>query len=124
MIRNVQARPKWLAMMIIGFAAMLLSASSAAWADSAHNDYDRHWNYGQVQSQSAHDHHVFQKRYHQHGKRRGHEKHHVGYYCRPCNHYFSARDELYDHVAYRHRVPFRHLSVAVSFGAFGWIFFG
>ena len=132
MTRNVQARPKWLATIIIGSAAILLFAPSAAWAGSGHHDYDRHRTHGQYKSHFAHLHHtshkrhhyVSHKRHHQRGKRRGHEKHHVGYYCRPCNNYFSARDELYDHVAYRHHVPFRHLTVAVSFGAFGWIFFG
>lgn len=69
-------------------------------------------------------HYVSHKRHRQHGKRRGYEKYHVGYYCGPCNHYFSARDELYDHVAHHHHVPYGHLSLAVSFGGFGWIFFG
>jgi hypothetical protein len=112
--------------MIIGSAAMLLFAPSAAWAGSGHHDYDRHRTTSRYDSHSAHarGHHASHKRKGHRGKRRGHEKHHVGYYCRPCNHYFSARNELYDHVAYRHRVPFRHLEVAVSFGGFGWIFFG
>ncbi len=140
MIRNAQAQPKWLVTIFIGSAAMLLFAPSAAWAGSGHRDYDRYRTHGQYQSHSEHRHHISHKRYHhvshrrnhhfshkrhhQHGKRRGYETQHVGYYCRPCNHYFSARDELYDHVAHQHHVPFRDLSVAVSFGAFGWIFFG
>jgi hypothetical protein len=132
MIRNAKVRPRWLATICIGSAVMLLLAPSAAWAGSGHNDYDRYRTHGRYESYSNNGHHVshkrhqhvFHKRQHHRGKRRGHEKHHVGYYCRPCNHYFSARDELYDHVAYRHRVPFRQLSLAVSFGAFGWIFFG
>jgi hypothetical protein len=132
MIRNAQVRPRWLATIVIGSAAMLLFAPSAAWADSGHNDYDRDRTHGWYQSHSAHRHHAshkrnkhaFQKRHHKHGKRRGYDERYVGYYCQPCDHYFSARDELYDHVAYQHRVPYRQLSLAVSFGAFGWIFFG
>ena len=141
MIRNAQAQPKWLSVMTIGFAATLLLAPSAAWAGSGHNDNDRHRTASQYESRDAdaRHHHASHKRHHQashkrhqrafhknhwRGKRRGHEKQYVGYYCRPCDHYFSARDELYGHVAYRHRVPSRHLEVAVSFGEFGWIFFG
>jgi hypothetical protein len=140
MIRNAQARPKWLVTIFIGSAAMLMFAPSAAWAGSGDHDYDRYRTHGQYQSHTEHRHHISHKRYHhvshrrnhhsshkrhyQHGKRRGYETQYVGYYCRPCNHYFSARDELYDHVAHQHHVPFRDLSVAVSFGAFGWIFFG
>ena len=140
MTRNVQARSKWLAPIIIGSAAMLMLAPGAAWAGSGDHDYDRHRTDGRYESNSAHPHHAFHKRHHyaspkrhrhashkrhhQRGKRRGREIHHVGYYCRPCNNYFSARGELYDHVAYRHQVPYRHLSLAVSFSSFGWIFFG
>ena len=140
MIRNAQVRPKWLATILIGSASALLFAPSAAWAGSRHQDYDRHRTHGQYQSHSGQrqhvshkrnhhgvyrrDHRVSHKRHHQHGKRRGYERQNVGYYCEPCNHYFGARDELYDHVAYQHHVPFRHLSLAVSFGSFGWIFFG
>ena len=141
MIRNAQARSKWLSVTTIGFAATLLFAPSAAWAGSGHNDYDRHRtsSYYEARHTEARHHHASHKRHHhashkghhrasykghQRGKRRGHEKQSVGYYCRPCDHYFSARDELYGHVAYRHRVPSRHLEVAVSFGEFGWIFFG
>jgi hypothetical protein len=133
MIRNAQAQPKWLSVTTIGFAATLLLAPSAAWAGSGHNDYDRHRtsSYYEARHADARHHHASHKRHHhashkghQRGKRRGHEKQYVGYYCRPCDHYFSARDELYGHVAYRHRVPSRHLEVAVSFGEFGWIFFG
>ena len=132
MIRNAQARPKWLATIFVGSAAILLFAPSAAWAGSGHDDYDRYRTHGQYESHSAHhrhashkrNHRASYKRHHQQGKRRGYEKHHAGYYCRPCDHYFGARNELYDHVAYQHRVPFRQLSIAVSFGSFGWIFFG
>ena len=140
MIRNAQVRPKWLATFLIGSAAALLFAPSAAWAGSGHHDYDRDRTHGQYQSHSEYGHHVSHKRnhhgvyrrdhrvshkrHHQHGKRRGYETQHAGYYCRPCNHYFSARDALYDHVAHHHHVPFGHLSLAVSFGPFGWIFSG
>jgi len=132
MARNAQARPKWLFATIIGSAAMLLLSPSAAWAGSGDYDYGRHRtsDYDNFHSGHARGHQVFHQRHHyashkrQHGKRRGHAKHHVGYYCRPCDRYFSARAKLYDHVAYRHDVPFRHLSIAVSFGPFGWIFFG
>jgi hypothetical protein len=133
MIRNAQVQPKWLSVTTIGFAATLLFAPSAAWAGSGHNDYDRHStsSYYEARHTDARQHHASHKRQHHashkrhhHGKRRGHEKQFVGYYCRPCDHYFSARDELYGHVAYRHRVPSRHLEVAVSFGELGWIFFG
>ena len=141
MVRNAQAQPKWLSVTTIGFAAALLLAPSAAWAGSGHNDYDRHRTSNRYESRQAdahhyhashkRNHHASHKRHHRashknhkRGKRRGHEKQYVGYYCRPCDHYFSARDGLYDHVAYRHRVPSRHLEVAVSFGEFGWIFFG
>jgi hypothetical protein len=119
-------------MIIIGSAAMLLFSPSAAWAGSGHDDYDRHRAHGQYESHSAQFHHashkkhhrVSHKRSHQPGKRRGHQKHHVGYYCRSCDRHFDARVGLYDHVAYRHRVPYRNLEIAVSFGEFGWIFFG
>ena len=141
MTRNAQVRPRWLSVVTIGFAATLLFAPSAAWAGSGHNDYDRHrtsshyeWSHADARHHHAshkRHHGKFHKRHrrashrgHYHGKRRGHEKQYVDYYCRPCDRYFSARDELYDHVAYRHRVPSRHLEVAVSFGDFGWIFFG
>ncbi len=134
MIRIAQARPSWLSAMIIGSAAMLLFAPSAAWAGSGHHDNDRHRTTSRYDSHSAHarGHHASHKRAHHASykrqahreKRRGHERHHVGYYCRPCNHTFSGRSELYDHVAYRHQVPFRHLEVAVSFGGFSWIFLG
>jgi hypothetical protein len=126
MARIAQARAQRLSVMIIGSAAMLLFAPSAAWAGSGDYDHDRHRNRGHYKAHSSHarNHHASHERQHHRGKWRGHKKHHVGYYCKPCNHYFSARDELYDHVAYRHHVPFRHLTVAVSFGAFGWIFFG
>ncbi len=126
MARIAQARRKRLSAIIIGSAAMLLFAPSAAWAGSGHHDYDRHRTYSHYNSHSTHadQHHASHQRHHQRGKWRGHEKHHVGYYCRSCNHYFSARGELYHHVSYRHHVPFRHLAAAVSFGAFGWIFFG
>jgi hypothetical protein len=133
MIRNAQAQPKWLSVTTIGFAATLLFAPSAAWAGSGHNDYDRHRTssyYEARHTDARHQydshkrHHHASHKSHQRGKRRGHEKQFVGYYCRPCDHYFSARDELYGHVAYRHRVPSRHLEVGVSFGEFGWIFFG
>ena len=132
MTRNAQVRPKWLAPIIIGSAAMLLFAPSAAWAGSGHNDYDRHRTHGEYKSHSAQCHHashkrhhrVSHKRHHQYGKRRGHQKHHVDYYCRSCDRYFSARTGLYDHVNARHRVPYRQLQIAVDFGEFGWIFFG
>ncbi len=132
MARNAQVRPKWLASIIVGSAAILLLAPSAAWAGSSHHDYDRHRSHDWYQTHSEYRHHASQNRnhhasynkHHRRGKRHGHETQHFGYYCKPCNHYFSARDELYDHVAYRHDVPYRHLSLAVSFGAFGWIFFG
>jgi len=141
MTRNTQAQPKWLSAVTIGFAATLLFAPSAAWAGSGHNDYDRHRTSSHYESRhtDARHHHASHKRHHHashkrhhraihknhwRGKRRGHEKHYVGYYCRPCDQYFDARDGLYDHVAYRHRVPSRHLEVAVSLGEFGWIFFG
>jgi hypothetical protein len=140
MARNAQVRPKWLASIIVGSAALLLLAPSAAWADPNHRDYDRHRSHDGYQTHSEYrhhashkrnhhasskrNHHASYKRNHQRGKRHGYETQPFGYYCEPCNHYFSARDELYDHVAYRHDVPFRHLSVAVSFGAFGWIFSG
>jgi hypothetical protein len=141
MTRNVQARPKWLAAMTIGFAATLLLAPSAAWAGSKNSDYDRHRSsrYHESDYADARHHNASHKRHHrvshkrhhrashkghQYGKRRGHVEQTVGYYCRPCDHYFSARDELYGHVAYRHRVPSRNLEVGVSFGEFGWIFFG
>jgi hypothetical protein len=149
MARNAQAQPKRLSVMTIGFAAALLLAPSAAWAGSGHNDYDRHRTSRHYESRhaDAHHYHASHKRHHHashkrhhraihkghdrgfhkghhRGKRRGHAKHYAGYYCRPCDHYFDARDELYGHVAYRHRVPSRHLEVAVSFGEFGWIFFG
>jgi len=111
---------------------MLLFAPSAAWAGSGHHDYDRHRNHGEYRSHSAHVHHashkrhhkVSHKRHHRYGKRRGHHEHHVDYYCRSCDRYFDARAALYDHVTYRHRVPERHLGIAVNFGEFGWIFFG
>jgi hypothetical protein len=156
MARNAQVRPKWLASIIVGSAALLLLAPSAAWADPNRHDYDRHRSHDGYQTHSEYrhhashkrnhhashkrnhhasskrnhhasykrNHHASHKRNHQRGKRHGYETQPFGYYCEPCNHYFSARDELYDHVAYRHDVPFRQLSVAVSFGAFGWIFFG
>jgi hypothetical protein len=141
MTRNALAQPKWLFVMTIGFAATLLFAPSAAWAGSGNYDYDRHRTSDHYESRhaDARHHHASHNRHHsishkrhqrashkghQRGKRRGHEKQSVGYYCRPCDHYFSARDELYGHVAYRHRVPSRHLEVGVSFGEFGWIFFG
>jgi hypothetical protein len=131
MTRNAQARTKRLSVIIIGSAAILLFAPSAAWAGSGHNDYDRHRTRDHYWSQSAYHHDTSHKRHHRashkrhpRGKLRGYEKHHVGYYCRPCDRYFRARGGLYDHVAYRHRVPNRHLEVAVDFGEFGWIFFG
>jgi len=134
MARITQARPSWFTAMIIGSTAMLLFAPGAAWAGSGHHDYDRHRAGRHVDSHSAHAgcHHAshkrhrnaFDKRHHHRGKRRGHEKHHVAHYCRPCNRHFGGRDQLYDHIAYRHRVPLRHLEVTVSFGEFGWIFFG
>ena len=132
MTRNAQSRPKWLATIIIGSAAMLLFAPSAAWAGSGHRDYDRHRTNGEYRSHSAQfqhashkrHHKVSHKRHHKYGKRRGHHEHQADYYCRSCDRYFSARAGLYEHVAYRHRVPDRHLGVAVSFGEFGWIFFG
>lgn len=149
MARNAQAQPKWLSVTTIGFAAALLLAPSATWAGSGHRDYDRHRNSSHYESRhaDARHHHASDKRHHhashkrhQHashkrnhrafhknhhrGKRRGHEKHYVGYYCRPCDHYFDARDGFYDHVAYRHRVPYRNLEVSVSLGEYGWIFFG
>jgi len=132
MTRNAQSRPKWLATAIIGSAAMLLFAPSAAWAGSGHHDCDRHRTHAEYRSHSAQFHHashkrhhkVSHKRHHQYGKRRGHHEQHVDYYCKSCDRYFDARAALYDHVAYRHRVPSQHLGIAVSFGEFGWIFFG
>jgi len=124
MNRNVQARSIGLATIIIGFAAMMMFGPGAAWADSAHDDYNRQRDLHQWYSAYHYD--AFHDHGKQRGKRLGHHKHkhHVRYYCRPCNHFFGARVELYDHVARRHRVPLRRLSLAVSFGAFGWIFFG
>jgi hypothetical protein len=140
MTRIAQARPTRLATIIMGSAAILLFVPITAWAGSGDHDYDRYRTYNDYRWQggdSGHrhashkrHHRASHKRNHPRGKRRGYEKqrgyekHAVGYYCEPCNHYFSARDELYDHVAYPHDVPFRQLSLAVSFGAFGWIFFG
>ena len=134
MTRIAQARPKRLSAMIIGSAAMLLLAPSAAWAGSGQHGcnrhrttsyYDSHFSHARGQHVSHKRHHrASHKRQHHRGKRRGHERRHVGYYCKSCNHDFSARDQLYDHVAYRHDVPFRHLEVAVSFDGFGLIFFG
>jgi hypothetical protein len=118
---------------MIAFLALLLFAPSAAWAGSRHDDYHRHRTSSHYRSQSDHarHQHASHKRHHKsfrkhkhHGKRRGHQKHHVDYYCRPCDRYFSARGGLYDHVNYRHRVPSQYLEFAVSFGEFGWIFFG
>jgi hypothetical protein len=141
MTRNAQVRPRWLPVLTIGFAATLLFAPSAAWAGSGHYDHDRHRtsSHNEWRHDDARHHHASHKRHHgkshkrhqrashrghYHGKRRGHEKQYVDYYCRPCDRYFSAQDGLYDHVAYRHRVPSRNLEVAISFGEFGWIFFG
>ena len=133
MTRNVQARPKWLSGTIVAFLAVLLFAPSAAWAGSRHDDYDRHRTHSHYgfRSDDARHSHASHKRCHKafhkhknHGKRRGHQKHYVDYYCRPCDRYFSARGGLYDHVNERHRVPYRQLEIAVSFGEFGWIFFG
>jgi len=141
MTRNAQARPKWLSGAIIAFLAMLLFAPSAVWAGSRDYDYDRHRTSDNGWSQpddarhwhASHKrhHHASHKRHHKafskhknHGKRRGHQKHYVDYYCRPCDRYFSARTGLYDHVNDRHRVPYRKLEIAVHFGEFGWIFFG
>jgi hypothetical protein len=125
MTRFTQARAKWRCVMVIGTLVMLLSAPGAAWAGSRGHDSDRHRTSNQYRFQSghAHQHHASYK-HNDHGKRRGHRKHLVDYYCRACNHYFGARDELYHHVVYRHRVPYRNLEIAVSFGEFGWIFFG
>ena len=141
MIRNAVARSKSLSGPIVAFLALLLFAPSAAWAGSRHGDYDRHRTSGQYWYRSedarhwhaSHEcrHHASDGRHHgafhkhkHHGKRRGHQKHYVDYYCRPCDRYFSARSGLYDHVNARHRVPYRRLELAVSFGEFGWIFFG
>lgn len=125
MSRIAQDRPKWRSVVVTGMFAMLLLAPSAAWAGSRDCDSGRYRTSNHYRSQSGHVHrqHASYKHKH-HGKRRGHQKHHVDYYCRACNHYFGARDELYDHVVYRHRVPSRDLEVAISFGEFGWIFFG
>ncbi len=125
MTRIAQARPKRLYALIIGSAAMLLLAPSAAWAGSGHYNHDRHRTGSHYESHfdQARDHHAFRERQHHRGKWRGHEKHPVGYYCRSCNHDFSARDAFYAHVAYRHHVPFRHLAATVRFGAFSWTFF-
>ena len=141
MTRNAQAQPKWLSGAIIAFLAMLLFAPSAAWAGSRDYDYDRHRTsdgYGSQSDEARHwnashksHRHASHKRHHKafrkhwkHGKRRGHQKDYVDYYCRPCDRYFSARTGLYDHVNARHRVPYRKLEIAVDFGEFGWIFFG
>ena len=142
MTRNAQAQPRWIRGAIISFLAMLLFAPSAAWAGSRDYDYDRHRSSDRHWSQSddarhwhashKRHHHDCEKRHHKafrkhwkhHGKRRGHHKHYVDYYCRPCDRYFDARIGLYDHVNARHRVPYRKLEVAVDFGEFGWIYFG
>ncbi len=133
MTRNALARPNWLSGTIVAFLALLLFAPSVAWAGSRHDDYDRHRTSGHYWSRSddarhlhashGRQHAAFHKHKHR-GKRRGHHKHYVDYYCRPCDRYFSARGGLYDHVNARHRVPYRQLEIAVSFGEFGWIFFG
>jgi len=120
MIRNVSTRWIGRAAIILGFAAMFSFGAGAAWAD--HDHYNRGrvapwWN-------AAYHDHAFHAHDQRPGKRLGHHKHQARYYCRPCNHYFTARADLYDHVAHRHRVPLRRLSLAVSFGPFGWIFFG
>jgi len=111
--------------MITGSLAMLLLAPSAAWAGSRdYNSDHRHAsNHYRAQFDPSYRHDASCKHKH-HGKGRGHQKHHVDYYCRACNHYFGARAKFYDHVAYRHRVPYQNLEVAVSFGEFGWIFVG
>jgi hypothetical protein len=141
MTRNAQSRPKWLSVTTIGFAATLLFAPSVAWAGSGNHDYNRQRTSSHYEwyESDARDQHASHKRHHRkahkrhhrashknydRGKRRGHHKQHVDYYCRECDRYFDARDGLYDHVAYRHRVPYRNLEVAISFGEFGWIFFG
>ncbi len=148
MIRNAQLRTTWLTALVVGSAAMALVAPSAAWAGHRHGDHDRHRDHGHYRSHYAHyehapharhhhashrghhyvshkrHHHGSHKWHHKRGRRLGHLKHHVDYYCRACNHYFGARAELYDHVFYRHRVPYRDLEVAITFGEFGWIFLG
>ena len=138
MNRIAQTRTNRLSAIIIGSAAILLFAPSAAWAGSGHDDYDRHrsndhyWSHSVYDRGTSHNHHQASHNRHHHkfkkrhplGKLRGYEKRHVDYYCRPCNRYFRARVGLRDHVAYRHRVPYRNLEVALSFGEFGWIFFG
>jgi hypothetical protein len=141
MTRIAQARPSWLLITTIGFATALMFAPTAAWAGSAKHDHDAYRAYGAYDSHpsEARHRHAAHKRYeriddrryqralrkmHKHGRRLGHEKNYVGFYCEPCNRAFSARRGLYDHVGYRHQVPFRDLSLAISFGSFGWIFFG
>ncbi len=136
MARIAQPLAKWRSALIIGSAAMLLVVPSAAWAGSGHGHGDRHRDCNQRGSYFAHagNHHGSNGNYHasngnnhkhhNHGKSKRQRKHDVDFYCGPCHRHFSARDELYVHVELQHHVPFRHLSGAISFSVFGWIFLG
>jgi hypothetical protein len=45
-----------------------------------------------------------------------------GYWCKRCNHGWSARDDFYSHVYHQHQVPYPHIpGVVVNVGA-TWIF--
>jgi hypothetical protein len=133
MARQSQIRSRRTLVAIVGSVAMLLAASSGAWAGSAHHGHSRHGHHGKHASAASH-HHAFHKGHRGHGRHNGHcdydhrfsrqHRHDDRYYCRPCGHYFSARGALYNHVSGYHGVPFVHLSYAISNYAFGLIFYG
>ena len=125
MTRIARSLSQWRSVAMIGFLAILLLAPTAAWAGSRRDDSGRHRGFDSNRSQveHAHGHPVFYESK-SHGRGRGHQKHHVAYFCSACNHTFGARSELYHHVTYRHGVPSPNLGISIRFGELGWIFFG
>ena len=143
MARHAQTRSRRLLVAIVASTTMLLVAPSVAWAGSAHHGDSRHGHRGKHASAASHHHashkghrghdyrHAQRNRHHGqrglhrgHGYRHGYRQHNDRYYCKPCGHYFGARDALYGHVAGHHGVPFWQLSYAVANHAFGLIFYG
>ena len=127
MARNAYERWKKLSVAAVAAAAMLLVAPAGAWAGSA---YDGGRHHGRHADASRHHYYSHGNQHRHHRNHRGHayghakHRHHTSYFCQPCNRYFDARRGLYDHVAYRHHVPFWQLANAITYNTLSWIFYG
>lgn len=118
MTRIARSRRVWRGALIGAAALALLGAPGMAAA--SYDDCGRDHRGAHVAHGGRH--HAHPGRHLGHHKAHKHAKHYAQPYCASCNRYFGARDELYAHVEYAHRVPYGDQGLAISVSWFGSLF--